>query len=206
MSTSDLGHRSIRTRRTLLPDGRVETVETVLCPRWGRSASTTACDECGFCSGIFRDHDDRFALCALPYKADFTQHEHLAAMMTDDIECVRKGVRLDELRRLLISRDQQALPVVDERGRPIGIVSRVDVLPFNIDDRRLASEVMTSFATTVSELASPEEAAALMALEGVHQLPVVSAGLDRTVVGTVSALDVARWIARDRGYLAPARP
>ena len=44
-------------------------------------------------------------------------------------------------------------------------------------------------------------AAALMAFEGVHRIPVVDdAG---RVSGVITTLDVLRWLAQEEGYLAP---
>ena len=64
-----------------------------------------------------------------------------------------------------------------------------------------AGEIMTPLAVTVSETATIAEASALMALEGVHRLPVVNNAMSGRVVGVVSALDVLGWLARRSGYL-----
>ncbi len=56
-------------------------------------------------------------------------------------------------------------------------------------------------AFTLPASATLSRAAALMAFEGIHRVPVVST--DGRVVGIVSSLDVARWLARNDGYIAP---
>jgi CBS domain-containing protein len=45
--------------------------------------------------------------------------------------------------------------------------------------------------------------AALMAYERVHHVVVVDA--EQRVIGIVSALDIARWVAHADGYVVPKR-
>lgn len=80
-------------------------------------------------------------------------------------------------------------PVLDEAGRPQGIVSFRDLLT-----RRGASvaDRMTRPAFTVQSGANIREAAAVMADAGVHRLPVVDG--DGVCVGVLSLLDVVRGL------------
>ncbi|MBA3455662.1 MAG: CBS domain-containing protein, partial [Deltaproteobacteria bacterium] len=66
---------------------------------------------------------------------------------------------------------------------------------------RTARELMVPIAITLGEKASVAQAASLMALEGVHHLPIV----DPTgkLVGILSTMDVVRWLATNEG--SPAR-
>ncbi|HKE19272.1 MAG TPA: CBS domain-containing protein [Kofleriaceae bacterium] len=64
---------------------------------------------------------------------------------------------------------------------------------------RTAGDIMTALVFALPVTASVEQAAALMAYEGVEQLVVTS--LDGEVAGLVRALDVARSCARSAGYL-----
>jgi CBS-domain-containing membrane protein len=66
-----------------------------------------------------------------------------------------------------------------------------------------SSGVTTPPALRVSELASIALAAALMVSAGVHELRVVDAEL--RVLGTITAVDVMRFMAREEGYLLPGR-
>jgi CBS domain-containing protein len=61
---------------------------------------------------------------------------------------------------------------------------------------------MTPVTFVLPENASIAQAAALMAYEGVHRIPVVSCSGD--IVGLVSSLDVLRWLGQASGYLVPA--
>jgi regulator of cell morphogenesis and NO signaling len=76
--------------------------------------------------------------------------------------------------------------------------------------RGTVGDIMTPLAFTLYEHSPISQAAALMAFEGVHRVPVVSN--DGRVIGVLSALDVMRWLAQHDGYLvrdlapAPERP
>jgi len=65
-----------------------------------------------------------------------------------------------------------------------------------------AADVMSPSPLTLSERASISEAAALMAFEGVHRVPVLSVA--GRVIGVVTPLDVLRWMAQQDGYLRSA--
>lgn len=65
----------------------------------------------------------------------------------------------------------------------------------------VASQVMTPSVLSLSEDASVQRAAALMAYEGVHRIVVVRE--DGTVAGILSSLDILRWIACDAGFVIP---
>lgn len=67
--------------------------------------------------------------------------------------------------------------------------------------RATASDIMMPFVLRLPETAPIDEAAALMASEGVHRVLIVSPSDE--VVGIVSALDVLRWVAERDGYAVP---
>jgi CBS domain-containing membrane protein len=125
---------------------------------------------------------------------------------------------------LFVDKGISAAPVVDEEGRPMGFVSKTDVIrelhrpspqvPQEIgaqvqpwwDTERLSQltvgEIMTPSVYTFTATTTVADATAAMAFEGVHHLPVVEAS--GKLMGMVSALDILDWIARDAGY-TPAR-
>jgi CBS domain-containing protein len=125
-----------------------------------------------------------------------------------------------ELLALFVDQGISAVPVVDAQGRPIGFVSKTDVVrqlrrprpgarPASAtpvqpwwDAERLAQLTVGAIMTPAVYSCTPEttvaDAIAVMAFEGMHHLPVVDAA--GTLVGMVSALDVLDWIARTAGY------
>lgn len=109
--------------------------------------------------------------------------------------CVRQTALVASIEVLLASLDVAAVPIVDEQGRLVGIVTRADLLAARSGDTcaRTASDVMMSFPFALPLAATIDQAAALMAYEGVGQLVIVTEG--GVVVGLVRALDIARRVA-----------
>jgi CBS domain-containing membrane protein len=127
---------------------------------------------------------------------------------------------VQELLALFVDKGISAAPVVDEQGKPIGFVSKTDVVrQFHRsspeerheiathvqpwwDAARLSQltvgEIMTPTVYTFTPATTVADATAVMAFEGMHHLPVVEAS--GTLVGMVSALDVLDWMARQAGY------
>lgn len=136
------------------------------------------------------DDEDR------PSAADRTP---LAAVMTRNVVSVSPDLPVSALLRVFTERDLRAVPVIAGDGRVVGMVSRGDLVG-GADDRRgqRVADVMMCFAFSLPATASIARAAALMAYEGVHRIPVVTA--DGRLVGIVSSLDIVRWMAREEGY------
>jgi CBS domain-containing protein len=131
----------------------------------------------------------------------------LSAVMTGDVFCVFEDLDVDQLITLFLERNIGGVPVLDGRGRPIGIVSRGDLFRrgyqmtgvTGADGSARVADVMTPVVLTLPECATLSQAAALMAFESIHRIPVLSDG--GRVVGIVSSLDIARWLAQSDGYI-----
>jgi CBS-domain-containing membrane protein len=116
---------------------------------------------------------------------------------------------------LLVQHNISAVPVVDDAGTVLGIVSEADLLPklghpdgadlhplvtqrrraaARRSDGDIASELMTSPATVIRADAPVSAAARLMQATSVKRLPVVDA--DGRLVGIVSRRDLLRLYAR----------
>jgi CBS domain-containing protein len=124
---------------------------------------------------------------------------------------------------LLLDDEFEAVPVVDAHGRPIGIVSKTDLLRrtrcdegevdtqraplvgpgLHVDRRAVitAEDVMTPIVHALPEDAPLSFAVAALALEGVAQVPIVSKR--GVVVGMVSSHDIVTWLAYELGCIAP---
>lgn len=121
-------------------------------------------------------------------------------VMNPRVVCVRADLGADSLISMLFALDLRSVPVVDDEGRPLGVVSRSDLLRRRRDARvQVVADVMMCMTFSLPESATLSRAAAVMAYEGVHQIPVVAS--DGTIVGLISTLDVARWLAQHDGYL-----
>lgn len=131
----------------------------------------------------------------------------MAEVMRRDVRCVPADLPLARLAELLVGGDLGRAPVVDGRGRVIGMVALSDLAraAWDPDHRRAAvvADVMMPIAFTLTETATLARAAALMAYEGIGRV-IVRDG-HGGVAGVVTSTDVLRWLARRAGYLVDAR-
>jgi CBS-domain-containing membrane protein len=202
-------------RRRTVVEGSGQGTEhiTVYCPRDERSAPVDECLHCPEWAGLYRPGGVRTAVfcrhhtsgraaeaetaskrCTLRSEAGQTA---LRSVMTGHVICVRPSLAIAELTELLLDRGIAGVPVVDCDGRPIGVISKTDVLASGGKDT--VADHMMPIAFSLPEEASLLRAASLMTCEGVHRIPVVAA--DGSVVGIISALDVVRWLAQQSAAL-----
>jgi CBS domain-containing protein len=147
--------------------------------------------------------------------------------MTSEVLTVRPGTPIQEAAALMANRGISGLPVVDDAGRVIGILSEGDLiirqkprgpLPwwqrFFADAEELAREYRKAVGTTAGEVMTtqvlcigpeaPVAAAAVMLDERrIRRLPVVA---DGRLVGIVSRGDLVRALARATPAPAVACP
>jgi len=117
------------------------------------------------------------------------------------VVCVAASEGIPVLRHLLLERRVGGVPVVGTDGRPVGIVSGGDLLRSLLDGGTpptTAGEIMSD-VLALPITASVAQAAALMSYEGVDLIVITDLG--GQVAGVVKALDIARWHAREAGYL-----
>lgn len=114
--------------------------------------------------------------------------------MRTKLVTARPDAPVDEVLALLKTKHVGCVPIVDDAGRPLGIVTKLDVLETLGEDRKTAREIMMPYARCLEASASVGEAANVMSAERIHHVLVV--GADRTLVGLISSLDFVDWIAR----------
>lgn len=150
----------------------------------------------------------------------------LREIMTVDVQTVARDTDVETIAWTLAQRGFGGLPVTDADGHLLGIVTATDLLraqldgstgsvatlppgvvPLETDGMTLhlrsgttAADVMTPVVFTLPPDVPVAVAAALMALERVHRVPIVEDGV---LVGIVSSLDVMRWLARVARYVVP---
>ncbi len=198
-------------------DGWIREV-TFYCPHRDRALTVEECLACRHCRGNGAQ-PTMHAGCADPMARRYSGEELLRAprprsladrtplwqVMRPCVVCVGADLPLDALFSVLVGFSLRAVPVVDSAGRPVGVVSRSDLVEHMVDGEgaapRTVGEVMMCVGFTLSEDASLSHAAALMAYEGVHRIPVVS--FEGKVVGLVTSMDVVRWLAQHDGYVVP---
>lgn len=143
-------------------------------------------------------------------------------IMTKDVVTVTTDAPVNRIAQLMCERGISGVPVVDEGGRLVGIVTELDLIVrntrldppafFRILDGQIplespahfrsrlqhmlgmrAGDVMTEAVVTVGPDTEVEDLAALMVKRGVNSVPVVEGGL---LAGIVSRADIVRMMAR----------
>jgi CBS domain-containing protein len=124
-------------------------------------------------------------------------------IMTCDVICARENLDLATLIALVVNHRIGCVPIVDANGRPIGMITKQDLVEHVLlapRDRVLdVKHLMTALAFTLDEHASVARAAAMLATEKIHHVPVVSE--NGQVVGVISSSDIVRWLAANDGVL-----
>ncbi len=121
-------------------------------------------------------------------------------VMDHDITTVHPADSLFRARTLINRHHTKALPVIDDDGRLVGIVTMADL--FNLDAAELATveSVMTSDPVTVHEDTPVAQLVALMTDRQFRQIPVVTA--DRRLAGLISRAELIAVLHRT--LLGPA--
>ena len=201
----------VRSRETIEPGGGTVTVSTVHCPKRDAAATVKECLLCGSCIQLATTEQGEHVICEIdpseavaaaaprrrarrPSQSDQTP---LTAIMSGNTVCVDPDLPVGELVTLLVDRGFSGAPVVASDGKPIGVVSRSDLL--DPERGELVRDIMMPIAFTLPESASLSHAAALMAYENIHRVPVI--GVDGTVIGIVTSMDIVRWVAEQDGYV-----
>lgn len=129
---------------------------------------------------------------------------YVANIMSTVIVTAAPWLPAARLVELLVDENIGAVPVIDDDGRPLGIVTRADVLEedeLSLEGEATADELMRRSPITVEPTTPVTEAARLMTRQRVHHLLVVD-GCGR-LVGLVSSFDVVRWVADEQALHAP---
>ena len=219
------GGLPVRSRRIVGESGtRLELM--VPCRERGFDVTLEACDQCERCEGLHGDAATQTVEIACRRSSDPPFDEAsdeerrdanttpVSAIMNTDVVCLEPDLDVAAIGPVLLSMDVSGAAVVDADGRPIGVLTQSDVLRWRcaldqdrdpaLLDQKVAA-LMTTPPLCLGEADSIAKAAALMAFENIHRIPVVDVTGELT--GMLSPLDVLRWLARENGYVVgPSRP
>jgi CBS domain-containing protein len=152
-------------------------------------------------------------------------------IMTREVISVRPDTPVQQIARLLLDHGISAVPVVDEAGTPIGIVSEGDLVGRSAEDRearrdwwlallaegeilnpdfvsnlcaqeRVARDIMAGPVVTVDENTEASEIARLLHSHHIKRVPVLR---DERIVGIVSRADLLRELAEQAPTAVPRR-
>jgi CBS domain-containing protein len=112
--------------------------------------------------------------------------------MTREVVTATPSMPSDELARLLLSNSIGGVPVVDETGSLIGMVSGFDVVS---KSGQTTAEIMSRGVVSVMETSTVDEIIGLMGLHGIRRVPVCDGN---KLVGIISRSDLLRHFVRSR--------
>ena len=152
-------------------------------------------------------------------------------IMTRDVAVVHPEATLLAAVKLMASRGISGLPVVDERGTLVGMMSEADLLRWHEgfsqrearwldllaeghelapdflrevqEQHRKIKALMSPTPITVTETTPAREIAALMHAQGIKRVPVLR---DGKLVGIVTRTDLVRALAQKLGEMEPPPP
>lgn len=144
-----------------------------------------------------------------PYHARVADRVPIRSIMSSDLICARPDLEIAAIFGLMIKHRVGCIPVVDERRRPIGVITKFDIVeqleaamrctcggfPMPSDlTARTADDVMMPIALTLDARATIAHAAAMMMSEETHHVLVIDD--DGTLVGVVSTKDIVGWVLK----------
>jgi CBS-domain-containing membrane protein len=145
-----------------------------------------------------------------PHEPTIADRVPVSRVMSRDLVCARPDLDAAAVVALMLENHVGCIPVVDQRRRPIGVITKLDLveqieaLLRSLRDgcpmpgelaARTAEELMLPLAITLGENATVAHAAAMMTCEDLHHVLVV--GASGEIVGVVSSKDVVNWLVKN---------
>lgn len=113
-------------------------------------------------------------------------------LMSNSVSCVRPDTSLGQVARQMRQEDVGAIPVCNDRGEPVGIITDRDLVIRALasgNPPMVAKDVMSRNLVEARPDMNTHEAALLLAEHQVRRLPVVE---NQKLVGMLSMADIAR--------------
>lgn len=142
---------------------------------------------------ILTSRHDTFTVASMINRAMFDRLIKRKIMLLEDIvtfskpaDVIKSGSNLADFHRLTRESGNFRFPVVDERGRVIGMITAMDAI--GSSDEAVVDRVMTRNPITAAPNITVTSAAHTMAAEGIDLLPIVDRG--RKLLGVVTRREV----------------
>lgn len=224
---TDVLVRSPVQRRVVFGAGSEPVVsEYVFCKRKNAAISLDECKGCSHAEHLpDLAHGERSVVCRteahyVAREADLSERSTrtpLSDLKGRTFACVKRETPWDTLERLFLDEGMDAVPVIDDQGKPVGMITKNDLLRASRDgndevtaselphathvDTRpdlIAGQIMAPIAQVLPEDAPLSLAIALLAMEDTSEVPIVSSS--GKVTGLFTTRDALRWLAGEMGY------
>ncbi len=137
---------------------------------------------------------------------EYLESVKLSEIMTRDVETVSADDFVSSVWEKMVKRRYAGFPVVDEKGRLVGIVTQYDILAKSTPITRETvggpsrgsriREVMTRTVTYLTPNDTAATAASLMVERGYGRIPIVESPKTKRLVGIVDREDIVRLLYR----------
>lgn len=141
---------------------------------------------------------ERVAICVLVRKGVYAMIA--SDIMTRHVYTIPAEASVKDAASLLSQKRVSGVPVVDDRGKMIGIITGADIIS-KVDREGLkVYEVMSRNIIAVTEETPVDEIALLMSERKIKRVPVMR---DDKLVGIVSRADIVRAVAEGHLIIRP---
>lgn len=134
-------------------------------------------------------------------------HRPVSEIMSAHVVTFTANTTIEQATRVMLDRQISGAPVVDDDNKPIGIVSKTDLIEAwhehfksaEPEGHTVVGNIMVPYLLAAQQSSPIALVAALMAYEGVHRLLVLDE--QSAMVGIVTSLDILRWLGNLSGFL-----
>jgi CBS domain-containing protein len=115
-------------------------------------------------------------------------------IMSIDIEAAKENATVTEIGTRLILRAINGMPIIDDDGKVIGILTIIDILRAIKDNKNIdalkANDIMTKNPIVIGQGTDILEIIDIMDKKGIEMVPVIEAENDNRIIGVVSRKDI----------------
>ncbi len=115
-------------------------------------------------------------------------------LMSVDFEAAKENATVTEIGTRLILRSINGIPIIEDDGKVIGILTTIDILRAikenkNIDTLK-AKDIMTKDPIVIDQQTDILEIIDIMDKEGIEMVPVIDKENDNRIIGVLSRKDI----------------
>ena len=115
-------------------------------------------------------------------------------IMSIDIEAAKENATVSEIGTRLILRSINGMPIIDDDGKVVGILTIIDILRAIKDKKDIdmlkAGDIMTKNPIVIEQDTDMMDMIDIMDKKGVEMIPVVDEEKDGRLIGVVSRKDI----------------
>lgn len=115
-------------------------------------------------------------------------------LMVSSVQTAKPDETIGVVRKRILSKNVNCLPVIDADEHPVGIISSSDFVE-SVDDKTLVSEVMTEKVYSVPRYDDVHVAARIMCNHKIHHVVVTH---EKKVAGIISSFDLLELVEEHR--------